>query len=285
MTFNSGNPPRPRTPEAKLADRSWRYGNSWWIFVPILSCGFLGWLGFLVAAIRTGKRHYWIATGVYAALFAAFFTLVAIDDGKDTVFSDIALVPFLGVWLAPALHASFMNRDYLRTIAHKGNWYQAPAVPQNRPQPDTTSYLGVSQADYYGPAPQRQPWSSAATPPPAPRQSGSTHWQQPTAPAPQPRPREAEAASRQANAPGSPVPINTADADTIAGHLGIDHVLANHIVNIRGRRGSYHDFDDLVAATGMQPHQLVRIRGRITFSGPDYKRPPNNGSGGRVLDY
>ena len=64
MTYNSGSNARFRTPEETLANRQWRLLNSWWILPPVLSCGFLCWLGFLVAAIRTGKGKYWVFCGM-----------------------------------------------------------------------------------------------------------------------------------------------------------------------------------------------------------------------------
>ena len=129
MTYTSADPGH-RTPEQKLADKKWRYINSWWIFPSIPSFGMLGWLGFMVAAIRTGQRKYWVFTGVYAALCAAFVTMISIDP--DGLISNLAAIPFLGAWFGPTIHAAILNREYLTTLASKGEWYHAPVARPNR---------------------------------------------------------------------------------------------------------------------------------------------------------
>jgi serine/threonine protein kinase len=113
----SGSSASFKTPEQKLASRQWRWLNSWWILPPILSCGVLGWLGFLVAAIQTGKKKYWVFCAIYATLFLIFFVGILVTP-KGSVASNLAAIPFLGAWLAPAIHAAILNREYLRTLAH-----------------------------------------------------------------------------------------------------------------------------------------------------------------------
>ena len=124
MTDNVGNSARSRTPEEKLASRQWRLLNSWWI-LPLLSFGFLGWLGFMVAAIRTGKAKYWVFCGIYATLSLIFgvtfltfgATFAAAPDGSPAiVLFNIGLVL---TWLGATIHAAILNREYLRTLAYK----------------------------------------------------------------------------------------------------------------------------------------------------------------------
>jgi helix-hairpin-helix protein len=246
VNYPSGDPNRPMTPEAKLADRRWRYLNSWWIFVPVVSCGFLCWLGFMIAAIRTGKRSYWVHTGTYALMFALFFVLVTLDHGRSGALSTIAVLPFLGCTLGATVHAAVLNRDYLRTIAAKGAWYSQPiGPPHSEPAlpPPPPPVLGVSQADYYGPE-----TPSVVAPAPATER----------------------------------VDVNSAGTDLLAGVLAGDRALAGHIIAIRDARGGYRDLDDLVSAANLQPHQLVRIRDRLSFGGAGRAEPP---AAGRILDY
>jgi hypothetical protein len=118
MTYNSGSNARFRTPEEKLADKQWRLLNSWWILPPVLSCGFLCWLGFLVAAIRTGKGKYWVFCGMYATVFLVYCVIVSTTPTGHLA-NGLATIPFFVAWLGPTIHAAIVNREYLRTLAYK----------------------------------------------------------------------------------------------------------------------------------------------------------------------
>lgn len=274
MTFNSGNPPA-MTPEQKLASKHWRRVNSWWIFAPILSCGLLGWLGFMTAAIRTGKRDYWIYTGIYAGLTALFFVLVSVTD-PDGVWSDLATIPFLGAWVAPTIHAAILNRRYLRELATQGEWYAtpfpAPDAHTHQPQPPV---LGVSHNDYYGPA------ASASTSGPTPPASaGPPHTPEP------PRPAEATRPTTEAASQNDTVNVNTVGHADLSALPGVGDSLARRIIAIRDARGGYRSVDDLAAAANLQPHELVRIRDKVTFDQPStgHQQRPDYGGSGRILD-
>lgn len=286
MTYTSGNP-TPTTPEAKLANRRWRYLNSWWIFPPVLSFGFLGWLGFMVAAARTGKKNYWIFTGLYAVLLAIGVTLISIDE--EGLAGDLALIPILGCWLGATAHAAILNRDYLRTIAAKGNWYQTPqAQPAHQQLPPTQNqpFMGVASSDYYGPGQAATPYGLQ---PPSNPPAQPTGHPAPAYPARQPSPAPTPQAQPQhPAASGGPVDIGTASVDQLAAVPGIDHALANRLIAIRDARGGYRDLDDLASAANLQPHQLVRIRNYVAFGPQEQAREqhqrPQHGGSGRILD-
>jgi serine/threonine protein kinase len=114
---SGGSNPRVKTPEEKLASRRWRWLNSWWILPPILSLGFLSWLGFLVAGIRAGKPKYWIFCGIYATLFV--LALVLVETSKGSLANDLSPIPIFAAWLGPTVHAAVVNREYLRALAYK----------------------------------------------------------------------------------------------------------------------------------------------------------------------
>lgn len=107
-----------RSPEEKLASWNWKLLNSWWILPSILSCGFLGWVGFLVAGIRTGKPKYWVFCAIYGAAFVLFGVIVNVAP-KESLVYDLSAIPLFVAWLAPAVHAAILNREYLRTLAYK----------------------------------------------------------------------------------------------------------------------------------------------------------------------
>lgn len=283
MTNNSGER-APMTPEAKLADRNWRWKNSWWIFPPLLSLTFLCWLGFLVAAIRTGERKYWVFTGVYTTAWVLFIVLANISEGDENGLANgLAIALLLICWIGATVHAAILNRGYLRTLAEKGAWYQAPATtttdyagPNAAHQPP--SFLGVSTEPYYAQAP-------SATPNSAPTPTASAY------PPPPPQP----VASHQANVPppapqGTPngVPANSATTDDLARIPGITPALAQRIVAIRDARGGYRDIHDLAAAANLQPHEVVRLRSNLTFGDATHSQsqhnPSQRGPTGRILD-
>ena len=59
---------------------------------------------------------------------------------KNSLASNLAIVPFLIAWIVPTIHAAILNRDYLRTLAAKGAWYQTP------PSHDGSANAAVSPA-------------------------------------------------------------------------------------------------------------------------------------------
>lgn len=268
----------PGSPQAKLADRSWRWLNSWWIFAPLLGCGFLSFLGFLVAAIRTGKKHYWVATAVYALTGAIALTLIMLAGDKGSprydLFSSLAMLPLFVSLFAPIIHAAIKNRDYLTTLAYKGAWYIQPPNPAP-PSGAAPSFLGVAGSDYYS-APATAvrpevaaPAQSPVTPPPA-----------------SPRPRAGSEASSSGKSEGLP-DINQSSAADLVASLGVDEALAAHVIAAREIHGRFTELDDLARKAGLQPHHLIRFRNKVTFGGP----PPGHREGrpptppGRILDY
>jgi len=258
VTFTSGSP-HATSPEAKLASAKWRRANSWWVLVAPLSCGFLCFLGFLVAAIRTGKPKYWISTAIYTILFAVFFVMVTIQ-GPDSTMSDLAAIPFLVVVIAPAVHAAIWNKEYLTTIAYKQAWHAKYAAP-TQPLQTTSDFMGVSNADYYAPGTVQPPPAPASVPAPPPAQQS----------VPAPTPQQAT------------LNVNTASAGELVAALGIDPALADQVIGARHARGGFRDIDDLSTGAGLQPHQLIRFRNRVTFSAPPRGHDPNTQTG-RILD-
>ncbi|QIG44479.1 hypothetical protein G5V58_18330 [Nocardioides anomalus] len=88
--------------------------------------------------------------------------------------------------------------------------------------------------------------------------------------------------------------MNAADAHTLVQSLGIDVVVATHVISVRDGRGGFADLNDLVKAAGLQPHEMVRFRNTVVF-GPrssQSRQPPTahpdtrteRPSGGRIVD-
>jgi DNA uptake protein ComE-like DNA-binding protein len=81
------------------------------------------------------------------------------------------------------------------------------------------------------------------------------------------------------------VDINRVTAIDLASDLNIDWALADHVVAVRDARGRYQSIDHLAEAAGLQPHQLVRFRNKVTFGTAHEQQNPPTGAGGRILDY
>lgn len=242
----------------KLNDSGWRRKSSWWVWVPIVSCGIASFVGFVVAGVRFQERRYWTAAAISGAGVALGFALVAIDNNRNTVLADLGTGVLLITMVGSAIAAAVWNRDYLIKLAERdvyGNRpYASPAAA-----PASQGFLGVDNTQYYAPAPATTP--SPQAPPPS---------------SPPPAPSYRAAPETQS------VDINRATAEELVAALAVSSDVAARVVQGRSRRGSYSGLDDLASGAGLQPHELVRFRNRVTFGG---QHPPPSRPAGRVLDF
>ncbi|MDR2252844.1 MAG: helix-hairpin-helix domain-containing protein [Bifidobacteriaceae bacterium] len=84
--------------------------------------------------------------------------------------------------------------------------------------------------------------------------------------------RAAQAASLDAN---------TASAGELAQAVGIGRQTAERIVAVRAERGGFANLDDLTRAAGLQPHEALRLRGKVVFGVAPTRLAPHQG---RILD-
>lgn len=258
MTSSSGDPASAGSAHAKLSSARWRWLNSWWVVISPLTFGILGWLGFLVAAIQTEIRKFWIAAAVQLVLLVPSIVMMTVPDPESAI-SNIGVTLFLVAWLGPVVPSLIWNREYLTTLAHRSAWHQRGLVapPLHAGNAAPTGFLGVDNSQYYGQTP-------TAPPVPVPQ------------PAPMPIAPQTDAISQQ-----EPIDINTATASQLTVALRIDGALANHVVAIRHAHGSFRDLHNLATAANLQPHQLVKFRNRVTFTMPDAGHSPQVG---RIVD-
>ncbi|SDZ25202.1 DNA uptake protein ComE [Amycolatopsis xylanica] len=80
-------------------------------------------------------------------------------------------------------------------------------------------------------------------------------------------------------APSSPVDVNTAPPSDLAALPGMSPERAASAVELRQRQGGFADVEAFGVAVGLQPHEIVRLRGRATAS-----RVEQRGTGIRQLD-
>ena len=238
-----------------------RYGRGVWVVVPSLFFGFLTWLSFLILGLRAQRRD-WLVTsaayGMYSALI--FFALSRPEvDADDTANALMGFSLFVA-WFGGAIHTGIAYQSFIRSRPAAGtNWSGAPAPAGRRrrggalpPVPagdDLGLGLGNPAADYLA---SSQP---VAEPPPG------------SAPLP------------------PPVEANTASQRTLARLPGVTPAVARRWVEERRRRGGFRDIDELAIALGLQPHEIVRLRPRVSFAAPG-GGPKRRllGGRGRVLD-
>lgn len=303
-------PSTSQNPTNALADRSWRLRHSAWLLAPIFGCGLLSFVGFVYVALRVRTKKFWIAAVV--SCVASVPLWIASSTGEQAGTGDTGATPpaetaglsdwagglILAIWGGLLVYGFLLNRDYLRWRASQDGsqaWYNQAAtnaipsmgssstgVPSSgQMQQPNSGYLGVSQGDYYatpgrqaGPNPQ-----GASAPPPHPTHQQWTQYSPQSVAAP----RSAE-----------PVDVNAVSASTLATSLGIDPSLAARVVTVRDSRSGFSNLDDLVTATGLQPHELLRFQGKVTFGevsgrgvsheGSQPQQPTEGQTGGRIVD-
>ncbi|MCL2091842.1 MAG: helix-hairpin-helix domain-containing protein [Micrococcales bacterium] len=267
MSFDTDQHSRP-DPAARLASRWWRLRHSAWLLAPILGCGFLSGIGFLYTALRVRTRKFWIALVVAGLASTACIALMELyPDEEPALVSLTWWVCYLGM----IVYAFVLNRDYLRWRARRtaaDAWYNQPldnaGPPSLAPPPVGSSPVPTAarvEPARLDPVPV---WGSAESPLPGAVEN-----------------------TRDL------VDADTASVAELAAALDGDVALAARIVTARNQYGRLSSIDDLVAAAGLQPHELVKVRGRLTvapLAGQD--RPaalqpesPSWPPPGRVLDY
>ncbi|MDR6622333.1 helix-hairpin-helix domain-containing protein [Sinomonas atrocyanea] len=231
------------TPEEKLCSRWWRLRNSAGVLWPILSAGVLGCVVFLIRGIKS-KTTLWIVLGaVFAVIDLGIIVgMQFVDMGtksnpaKTPAASAISTVMFVN-WVASMVMAFVINKKWLLWKAHHGQpWYAgAPAAPAVRTTPAVNTD-GLGKA--FG----------------APIVSGG--------------PVHGEVGHR------GPVDINGASSGDLQ-RLGLDAATADRIILARDQDQGFPNFEQMVAAAGVPPHQLLAVREQLAF-GP--RRAPSEPS-------
>jgi hypothetical protein len=236
-----------------------RYGQGIWVVVPSLVFGFFTWLSFLILGLRARRRD-WILTGAAYAVYSAlvFFALGRPEVDRDDTASLLLGMALLVAWLGGALHTGLVYYSLVRqpraaTDPPELGIRQRRRGEETVPAAPTGDDLGLGDpaADYLA---ARNPIATPST--------GAA-------------PVEA------------PVEANTANQRTLTRLPGVTPALARRWVAERRRRGGFRDIDDLASALDLQPHEIVRLRPRLSFTAPGAGGPrrglPGPGQG-RVLD-
>jgi hypothetical protein len=269
-----------RGPAELLADRGWRLLHSLWLLAPIASLGLLTWAGFAYIGVKARRRAWCIAAIVYAVGLGVAIALPSGKGPSGPELSDLAAGFAMAVWIGGIVHGVMVNKEWLRWRAENTTpWYSqpaggqvpAPSAPASAVPPQIAA-MGIDPARYYsGPAggtgyPSAPMPSAYPTPSPAPPYAAPARSTPAPAYAPPPTPTWLD--------------INTADAARLGELPGMDAQRCATVLAERERRDGFVGIDDFAAVAGLAPHELVRLRGLVTFS----PRPPRATGPGRVLD-
>ena len=281
---------------------TWKLVNSLWIAPIVVGMGIFSLLGWLWAGILAKSPKVWRAVLLWGVVVALSFLSIALGEDKDSAWNALGGALFIISWFGSFAHALIIRGTVLREIVSREEelarlraLYGTHRVPSRSttaraPVDDRLSRrlssrdplppeLEVDMSQYYEQPPPRTAWAppSAAT-------------RSPSAP-PASIPAESRSSSAPATstpAPPSAIPsepalvdVNTAPSTALLGLPALDRVTVERIVAAREERGGFHDLNDLTSAAALQPHQLVALQGRVSFS--RFRRPGTQVHG-RILD-
>lgn len=281
---------------------TWKLVNSLWIAPIVVGMGIFSLLGWLWAGILAKSPKVWRAVLLWGVVVALSFLSIALGEDKDSAWNALGGALFIISWFGSFAHALIIRGTVLREIVSREEelarlraLYGTHRVPSRSttaraPVDDRLSRrlssrdplppeLEVDMSQYYEQPPPRTAWAppSAAT-------------RSPSAP-PASTPAESRSSSAPATstpAPPSAIPsepalvdVNTAPSTALLGLPALDRVTVERIVAAREERGGFHDLNDLTSAAALQPHQLVALQGRVSFS--RFRRPGTQVHG-RILD-
>ena len=259
----------------------WRLLASSWLLLLLFGGGALAWLAFGALAFVAKRRRWGIFAGGYG--LAAIIVQLPEDPAGHILQGTLYLVALL--------HGLIINQGWLMLlwgrrengltvfgIPRAGNATDAPARRRQRAPaiPREAENLlgagGTARSDYLD--------DSAATAAPPRRMTRAQR-------------RAEEAAARAersaAAAPALPAPtldtvlvdVNTANQRALAKLTGMDRALAKAAITERTKRGGFGSLEDFADTAGLQPHEIVRLRGEAYCS----SRPRAKRAFGRRVDY
>ncbi len=281
---------------------TWKFVNSLWIAPIVVGMGIFSLLGWLWAGILAKSPKVWRAVILWGVVVALSFLSIALGEDKDSAWNALGGALFIISWFGSFAHALIIRGTVLREIVSREEelarlraLYGTHRVPSRSttaraPVDDRLSRrlssrdplppeLEVDMSQYYEQPPPRTAWappSAATRSPSAPPASTPAESRSPSAPpASTPAPPSA--------IPSEPalVDVNTAPSTALLGLPALDRVTVERIVAAREERGGFHDLNDLTSAAALQPHQLVALQGRVSFS--RFRRPGTQVHG-RILD-
>ena len=271
---------------------TWKLVNSLWIAPIIIGMGLFSLIGWLWAGILARSPKVWRIVTVWGVVVALSFISIALGDDKDSAWKTLGGTLFIISWFGSFAHALIIRGTVLREIVSREDelarlralygTHQVPSrsttarapvddrlsqrIPSHDPLPPE---LEVDTSQYYEQSPPRAAWAPPSSAPAESRPSSAPAVSTPAPPS--------------AAIPSEPalVDVNTAPSAVLLALPALDQAAVERIVAAREERGGFHDLNDLTSAAALQPHQLVALQGRVSFS--RFRRPGTQVHG-RILD-
>ena len=281
---------------------TWKLVNSLWIAPIIIGMGLFSLIGWLWAGILARSPKVWRIVTVWGVVVALSFISIALGDDKDSAWKTLGGTLFIISWFGSFAHALIIRGTVLREIVSREDelarlralygTHQVPSrsttarapvddrlsqrIPSHDPLPPE---LEVDTSQYYEQSPPRTAWApplAATRSPYAPPASTPAESRSSSAPA-------ASTPAPPSAIPSEPalVDVNTAPSAVLLALPALDQAAVERIVSAREERGGFHDLNDLTSAAALQPHQLVALQDRVSFS--RFRRPGTQVHG-RILD-
>lgn len=270
---------------------TWKLVNSLWIAPIIIGMGLFSLIGWLWAGILARSPKVWRIVTVWGVVVALSFISIALGEDKDSAWKTLGGTLFIISWFGSFAHALIIRGTVLREIVSREDelarlralygTHQVPSrsttarapvddrlsqrIPSHDPLPPE---LEVDTSQYYEQSPPHTAWAPPSSTPAESRSSSA-----PAASAPAP----------SSAIPSEPalVDVNTAPSAVLLALPALDQAAVERIVAAREERGGFHDLNDLTSAAALQPHQLVALQDRVSFS--RFRRPGTQVHG-RILD-
>ena len=271
---------------------TWKLVNSLWIAPIIIGMGLFSLIGWLWAGILARSPKVWRIVTVWGVVVALSFISIALGEDKDSAWKTLGGTLFIISWFGSFAHALIIRGTVLREIVSREDelarlralygTHQVPSrsttarapvddrlsqrIPSHDPLPPE---LEVDTSQYYEQSPPRAAWAPPSSTPAESRPSSAPAVSTPAPPS--------------AAIPSEPalVDVNTAPSEVLLALPALDQAAVERIVAAREERGGFHDLNDLTSAAALQPHQLVALQGRVSFS--RFRRPGTQAHG-RILD-
>ena len=271
---------------------TWKLVNSLWIAPIIIGMGLFSLIGWLWAGILARSPKVWRIVTVWGVVVALSFISIALGDDKDSAWKTLGGTLFIISWFGSFAHALIIRGTVLREIVSREDelarlralygTHQVPSrsttarapvddrlsqrIPSHDPLPPE---LEVDTSQYYEQSPPRAAWAPPSSTPAESRPSSAPAVSTPAPPS--------------AAIPSEPalVDVNTAPSEVLLALPALDQATVERIVAAREERGGFHDLNDLTSAAALQPHQLVALQDRVSFS--RFRRPGTQVHG-RILD-
>lgn len=271
---------------------TWKLVNSLWIAPIIIGMGLFSLIGWLWAGILARSPKVWRIVTVWGVVVALSFISIALGDDKDSAWKTLGGTLFIISWFGSFAHALIIRGTVLREIVSREDelarlralygTHQVPSrsttarapvddrlsqrIPSHDPLPPE---LEVDTSQYYEQSPPRAAWAPPSSTPAESRPSSAPAVSTPAPPS--------------AAIPSEPalVDVNTAPSEVLLALPALDQAAVERIVAAREERGGFHDLNDLTSAAALQPHQLVALQDRVSFS--RFRRPGTQAHG-RILD-